>query len=89
MMLGGSLMMIFGIIFMGLVIALPILLIVAIIAGVWGVAGRRGMPSFSTSSPVQTGLQVQPAAQFPRYCSHCGQGLQADWTTCPKCGAPA
>lgn len=89
MMLGGSLMMIFGFLFMVLVIALPILLIVAIIAGVWEVAGRRGMPSFTPSAPVQTGLQVQSAAAFPRFCSHCGQGLQADWTTCPKCGAPA
>lgn len=89
MMLGGSLMMIFGFLFMVLVIALPILLIVAIIAGVWEVAGRRGMPSFSSSAPVQTGLQVHAAPTFPRFCLHCGQGLQADWTTCPKCGAPA
>lgn len=89
MMIGGSLMMIFGFLFMVLVIALPILLIVAIIAGVWGMAGRRGMPSFSPPAPVQTGLQVQSASTFPRFCSHCGQGLQSDWTTCPKCGAPA
>ena len=22
------------------------------------------------------------------FCAHCGQSLQADWTHCPKCGAP-
>ncbi|MBI5292743.1 MAG: zinc-ribbon domain-containing protein [Chloroflexi bacterium] len=28
------------------------------------------------------------AASPARYCSHCGQGLQAAWTHCPQCGAP-
>ena len=23
-----------------------------------------------------------------RFCSHCGAGLQDDWTHCPQCGAP-
>lgn len=23
-----------------------------------------------------------------RFCSHCGAGLQENWTHCPQCGAP-
>ena len=30
----------------------------------------------------------QPAPKADRYCSHCGAGLQSDWSHCPQCGAP-
>jgi len=85
MMVGGGLMLLFGLLFMLMVIGLPILLIVAVVAGVWGLSGRR---SGSTATFPGYDRSVTPSASFTRYCSHCGQGLQADWTHCPKCGAP-
>jgi len=85
MMVGGGLMLLFGLLFMLLVIGLPVLLIAAVIAGVWGVTGRRGGSVAST--PVYSG-PAAPTAAMARYCSHCGQGLQAEWTHCPQCGAP-
>jgi len=85
MMGGGGLMLVFGLLFMLLLIGLPVLLIVAIAAGVWGLTGRRATPV--SSPPANSGPSGQ-AASFTRYCSHCGQGLQTDWTHCPQCGAP-
>jgi hypothetical protein len=83
MMVGGGLMLLFGLLFMLMVIGLPIVLVV-VVAGVWGLSVRRSgsvgtLPGYDRS--------VAPAASFARYCSHCGQGLQADWTNCPQCGA--
>jgi uncharacterized paraquat-inducible protein A len=85
MMAGGGFMLIFGLLFMMLVIGVPILLIVAVVAGVWGLSGRRG-GEVSTSNGYSG--SVTPGISSTRYCSHCGQGLQADWTHCPRCGAP-
>lgn len=85
MMGGGGLMLLFGLLFLLLVIGLPILLILAVVAGVWALAGRR---SGSPASSPGYDRDVAPAVSFTRYCSHCGQGLQADWTHCPQCGAP-
>lgn len=85
MMLGGGFMLIFGLIAMLLVIGLPLFLIAAVVASQWGLAGRRSTPI--SSLPAHRELPPQ-AAPFSSHCSHCGQGLQADWTHCPKCGAP-
>lgn len=81
----GGLMLLFGLLFLLLVIGLPILLILAVVAVVWGLAGRR---SGSPASSPGYDRHVAPTVSFTRYCSHCGQGLQADWTHCPQCGAP-
>ena len=83
-MFGGGLMLLFGLLFMLILLGLPILLIVAAVAGVWGLSGRR---SGSVASSQGYDRPVASAASFTRYCSHCGQGLQADWTHCPQCGA--
>lgn len=85
MMVGGGFILIFGLIIMLLVIGLPLLLVVAIVAGLWGLPSRRSTPA--SSPPTYSGPSPQ-ATSFSRHCSHCGQGLQADWTHCPKCGAP-
>ncbi len=80
MMLGiGSLMML-------LVIGLPVLLIGAVVVGLAALLKRPTTPM--ASAPVQGVPASTPATTFARYCSHCGQGLQAEWTHCPKCGAP-
>ncbi len=84
MMAGGGFMLVFGLLVMLLVIGLPILLIVAVVAGVWGLTGRRTTPVSLSSA--YSGPSPQ-ATSFTRHCSHCGQGLQAEWTHCPKCGA--
>ncbi len=85
MMVGGGLMLFFGLLFMLIIIGLPILLIVASVAGLWGPLGRR---SGTTASSQGADRQIAPAAASTRYCSHCAQGLQTDWTYCPHCGAP-
>lgn len=85
MMVGGGFMLIFGLLVMLLVIGLPLLFVVAIVAGMWGLAGRRPTPI--SSPPTYSGPSPQ-ATSFTHHCSHCGQGLQAEWTHCPKCGAP-
>ncbi len=78
-------MLLFGLLFMLIVVGLPILLIVAAVAGVWGLSNRC---SGSASSLLRNDRPVAPAASFVRYCSHCGRGLEAVWTHCPQCGAP-
>jgi len=75
-------MMGFGLLMMLLVLGLPVVLIAAILIGVLGIQGRRSQPMFSPPTPTSL------STQYTRYCSHCSQGLQADWTHCPKCGAP-
>ena len=46
MMTGGGLMLGLGLLIMFLVASLPILLIGAIIVGVWGLSARRNRPAF-------------------------------------------
>ena len=75
-------MMGFGMLMMLLVLGLPVLLIAAVLIGVLGLEGWRRRQMYSP--PTSSGLVAQGA----RSCAHCGQGLQADWTHCPKCGAP-
>ncbi len=93
MMFGGGLMMVVGLLFLLLVIAIPIVLVVALVGGTAGFFQRQNRvsdvvqgPVYATSSPIiQSNQEGVPSA---RYCSHCGAGLQADWTHCPQCGAP-
>ena len=80
MMTGGAMMLGFGLLTMLIVLGLPILLIMGLVAVVWGLLGRR---SGAVSAPAQAASA--PAA---RYCSHCGYGLQEAWTHCPSCGEP-
>jgi predicted nucleic acid-binding Zn ribbon protein len=42
---------------------------------------RRARPASTPPVPM---INTAPM----RHCAYCGQGLQADWTHCPKCGAP-
>ena len=84
MMFGGGMMLGFGLLMMLIFLGLPILLVVAVVAVMTGFSGRRAGPVSVPTMPMATASTAPPA----RYCSHCGQGLQADWTHCPKCGAP-
>ena len=82
----------FGWLMMLLVIAVPILIIAFIIGGAVVLLQNRGTGSTVLRSPVSAGQpEVRPTSTTPppaRYCSHCGAGLQSDWTHCPQCGAP-
>ena len=75
-------MMGFGFLFMLLILGLPVVLIAAILIGIFGLLGQRSRSMFSP--PTTASLAMQNA----RTCAHCGQALQGDWTHCPKCGAP-
>jgi hypothetical protein len=83
-MFGGVLMMFFGLLFVLMVIALPILLIVAVITGGWGFSGGHNGP---TSFPPRVDRLEALPESTTRNCSHCGRGLQDSWTHCPQCGA--
>jgi hypothetical protein len=91
MMMGGG--MLFGLLAMLLFLALPVVLIAGVVAAAAGLFARR--PIYSAPvPPAQSAPAISdrpPAAATPpaRYCAHCGQGLQSDWTHCPYCGAPA
>ena len=84
MMFGGGMMLGIGLLMMLLFLGLPILLVVAVVVGLMGLWSRRSGPVATPSMP----MAAAPTAPPARYCFHCGQGLQADWTHCPKCGAP-
>ena len=86
MMIGGGLMMLFGLLLVLGVVGLPVLLIGAAIAGVWGLSGR-GRSAHPDPVVRQVYQSPMPTTQIIRSCSHCGQGLQPGWTHCPYCGA--
>ena len=93
MMFGGGLMMVMGLLVMLLVFGLPVLLIVVLAGGLTGFLQKQNRLSDGVQRPlpVASNPAVQPektATSAPRYCVHCGAGLQADWTHCPQCGAP-
>jgi len=92
MMLSGGIMLGIMLIILILVIGLPVLLIVALLGGGADFLrnlGRAETHWSSNMAPMNTSAtqQNQPVAS-PRYCVHCGAGLQAEWTHCPQCGAP-
>ena len=78
-------MMGFGFLVMLLVFALPIVGIVALI--IWLSNANRQGNLFGLNSPSEKREQVTGLG-MKRFCSHCGAGLQANWTHCPQCGAP-
>ena len=75
----------FGFLAMLLVFALPIIGIVALV--VWLSNANRQGNSFGVNTPSEKREQAA-GPDTKRFCSHCGAGLQADWTHCPQCGAP-
>ncbi len=86
MMGGGTTMLGIGSLMMLLVFGLPVLLIGG---GVVGLAALLKRPTTPVAiAPMQGVPASAPATTFARYCSHCGQGLQAEWMHCPRCGAP-
>jgi hypothetical protein len=82
----------FGLLMMLLLIGLPILLVVLVLGGTAGFLQNRDHSSTAVQnqSPVyHSAVNSNPlASPAARYCSHCGAGLQTDWTHCPQCGAP-
>jgi uncharacterized iron-regulated membrane protein len=78
-------MMGFGFLAMLLVLALPIVGIVALV--IWLSNANRQRNLFGLNSPSERREQTTGSGA-KRYCSHCGAGLQEDWTHCPQCGAP-
>ncbi len=82
-----------GWLMMLLVIGLPLLLVMVLVGGAAGILQDRShvQPDGRYQPSINSSL-VHPApapGSYPRYCSHCGTGLHADWTHCPQCGAPA
>ena len=82
----------FGLLMMLLVIGVPVLLLVLLLGGAAGFLQNR---DHSASINQNQSPDYQPmvipktlASAAARYCSHCGAGLQSDWTHCPQCGAP-
>ncbi len=84
--------MMFGMILMVWVIVLPILVAGLLLGGavVFNQNQAHNQPTNLTQIPVYrpTANTSTLAAEPARFCSHCGAGLQADWTHCPQCGAP-
>lgn len=81
----------FGWLMMLLVFGLPILLVVLLLIGAAGYFQNRGHNIPFTQNQVQSirpAANTSPSTSYSRYCSHCGAGLQSDWTHCPQCGAP-
>jgi hypothetical protein len=77
-------MMIFGFLFLLLMVAV---LIVGVIAGLaWLNRANRQGNSFNVNQASEKRVQIT-GSDAKRFCSHCGAGLQDDWTHCPQCGA--
>ena len=73
---------------MVLMIGLPLLgVIFAILAAAGYFQNRENnSPMMQNHAPVYESPNNTPA-QFARYCSNCGAGLQPEWAHCPQCGA--
>lgn len=92
MMFGGGMMIGVGLLMMLLVFGLPTLLVIALVGGAAGFLQKQNRSVIVGQKPLPVDNQVvrpdQPVPAPSRYCTHCGGGLQADWTHCPQCGAP-
>ena len=92
MMIGGGFMMVVGILILFLVVSLPILLFLVLTGRVAGILQNQNppMPAVQNLRPINYSVarSVQQVSPKERYCTHCGAGLESDWTHCPKCGAP-
>jgi hypothetical protein len=82
----------FGMTLMVMVIVLPILVAGLLLGGavVFNQNQAHTQPTKITQIPIYrpTVNTSTSAGASARFCSHCGAGLQADWTHCPQCGAP-
>lgn len=78
MMFGGVFMMVFGLVALLLIIALPILLVVFLVQRPAGFPGAPALPT----------RPMFPGGEQDITCSHCSQKLQPEWAHCPHCGAP-
>lgn len=93
MMFGGGLMMGIGLLFLLLIIGIPIIFVFALAGGTTGIFQKQNHEAVVVQKPIyETSTQVvqpnQAGVNSARYCSHCGAGLQTDWSHCPQCGAP-
>jgi len=77
-------MMGFGFLFMLLLVVLPFIGVVALIAWLINVNRRGDLFGLNSSSEKR---EQATGSGTKRFCSHCGAGLQAEWTHCPQCGA--
>lgn len=77
-------MMGFGFLFMLLVIAIPIVGIIALV--IWLSSANRQGNLFNVNLPSDKREQAESPGP-KRFCSHCGAGLQENWSHCPQCGA--
>lgn len=82
-----------GLLMVLLVIGIPVLLVFAFLGGAAGFLPKQNHSADSVPQP--TGAATNPVVQSGqtvvtpvRFCTHCGAGLQSDWTHCPQCGAP-
>ncbi len=86
-------MMGFGFLFMLALLAIPILLFVGVAVWIMKQSAQPNRPQPPAVNPPNTAkpavVPPAPSASAGRACSHCGAGLQPDWTHCPQCGAPA
>ena len=78
-------MMIFVLLFLLLVVAIVVMGLIIGLAW-FNRTNRQGSPLNVNQAPEKREQITDPDAK--RFCSHCGAGLQADWTHCPQCGAP-
>ncbi len=82
-------MMGFGLLIMLAVLTLPILLIAGLVIWMVRPDTRRTGPPPLTEDRLPAMPSRPPSAGAGLACSHCGAGLQPEWTHCPQCGAPA
>ncbi len=82
----------FGWLMMLVVIGLPILLVVILLVVAAGFFQNRplSMPYNQNRPQVyQPSKDIKDSiTTAARFCSHCGAGIQPDWSHCPQCGAP-
>jgi hypothetical protein len=77
-------MMGFGFLFMLLLVAIPLVGIVALVF--WLNNANQQGNKLNTNPPSKKREQAN-GPELKRFCSHCGAGLQDGWTHCPQCGA--
>ena len=84
-------MMGFGLLFMLAVLAIHVLLIVGLVVWMMRTNQQTNPPLPAANPQVAIPPKVvspAPSLSAARVCSHCGAGLQPEWTHCPQCGAP-
>jgi hypothetical protein len=81
----------FGFLMMFIVVGVPILFVVVLLVAAAGYLPNlvRNGSAVQNQSPVYQPavVSISPAKPAARYCSHCGTGMQSDWSHCPQCGA--